>query len=38
LVVGVGVLGYSPDWQRQKPGLNISIGGREGLRIERKQE
>jgi RsiW-degrading membrane proteinase PrsW (M82 family) len=36
LIVGVGVLGYSFYQERQKPGLSISIGGKEGLRIEGK--
>ena len=36
LVVGVGVLGYSLYQERQKPGLSISIGGKEGLKIEGK--
>jgi hypothetical protein len=34
LIVGVGVLGYSLYQEHQKPGLSISIGGKEGLRIE----
>lgn len=36
LIVGVGVLGYSLYREQQKPGLSISIGGKEGLRIEGK--
>ena len=36
LIVGVGVLGYSLYQKHQKPGLSISIGGKEGLRIEGK--
>ena len=36
LIVGVGVLGYSLYQEHQKPGLSISIGGKEGLRIEGK--
>lgn len=34
LIVGVGVLGYQLYQERQKPGLSISIGGKEGLKIE----
>jgi hypothetical protein len=34
--VGVGVLGYSLYQEHQKPGLSISIGGKEGLHIEGK--
>ena len=36
LIVGVGVLGYALYQERQKAGLSISIGGKEGLRIEGK--
>jgi predicted negative regulator of RcsB-dependent stress response len=36
LIVGVGVLGYQLYQERQKPGLSISIGGKEGLKIEGK--
>lgn len=36
LAVGVGVLGYQLYQERQKPGLSISIGGKEGLKIEGK--
>jgi hypothetical protein len=36
LVVAVGVLGYQVYQDRQKPGLSISIGGKEGLKIEGK--
>ncbi len=36
LAVGVAVLGYQVYQDRQKPGLSISIGGKEGLKIEGK--
>ena len=36
LAVGVTVLGYQLYQERQKPALNISIGGKEGLKIEGK--
>jgi len=36
LAVGVTVLGYQLYQERQKPGLSISIGGKEGLKIEGK--
>jgi len=36
LVVGTAVLGYQFYQERQKPGLSISIGGKEGLKIEGK--
>ena len=36
LVVGVAVLGYQLYQERQKPGLSISIGGKDGLKIEGK--
>ena len=36
LAVGVAVLGYQLYQERQKPGLSISIGGKEGLKIEGK--
>ena len=36
LAVGVAVLGYQVYQERQKPGLSISIGGKEGLKIEGK--
>jgi len=36
LIVGVGFLGYQLYQERQKPGLSISIGGKEGLKIEGK--
>jgi predicted negative regulator of RcsB-dependent stress response len=36
LVVVVAVLGYQVYQDRQKPGLSISIGGKEGLKIEGK--
>ena len=36
LIVGVGVLGYQLYQERQKPGLSISIGGKDGLKIEGK--
>jgi hypothetical protein len=36
LIVGVGVLGWQLYQERQKPGLSISIGGKEGLKIEGK--
>ena len=36
LTVGVVVLGYQFYQERQKPGLSISIGGKEGLKIEGK--
>ena len=36
LAVGVAVLGYQVYQDRPKPGLSISIGGKEGLKIECK--
>jgi hypothetical protein len=36
LAVGTAVLGYQLYQERQKPGLSISIGGKEGLKIEGK--
>ena len=36
LIVGAGVLGYQLYQERQKPGISISIGGKEGLKIEGK--
>ena len=36
LAVGIAVLGYQVYQDRQKPGLSISIGGKEGLKIEGK--
>lgn len=36
LIVGVGVLGYSLYQERQKSGVNISIGGKDGVKIEGK--
>jgi hypothetical protein len=36
LAVGLAVLGYQLYQERQKPGLSISIGGKEGLKIEGK--
>jgi hypothetical protein len=36
LIVGVGVLGFALYNERQKSGVNISIGGKEGLKIEGK--
>ena len=37
LVVGaLAVLGYQLYQERQKPGLSISIGGKDGLKIEGK--
>jgi hypothetical protein len=36
LAVGAAVLGYQLYQERQKPGLSISIGGKEGLKIEGK--
>jgi hypothetical protein len=36
LAVGVAVLGYQVYQERQKPALSISIGGKEGLKIEGK--
>lgn len=36
LAVGVAVLGYQLYQERQKPGLSISIGGKDGLKIEGK--
>ena len=36
LCVTVAVLGYQVYQDRQKPGLSISIGGKEGLKIEGK--
>lgn len=36
LAVGVAVLGYQVYQDRQKPGLSISIGDKEGLKIEGK--
>ena len=36
LCVGVAVLGYQLYQERQKPGLSISIGGKDGLKIEGK--
>lgn len=36
LCAGVAVLGYQLYQERQKPGLSISIGGKEGLKIEGK--
>jgi hypothetical protein len=35
-IVAVGVLGYSLYQERQKSGLNISVGGKDGLKIEGK--
>ena len=34
LIVGAGVLGYQLYQERQKPGFSISVGGKEGLKIE----
>jgi hypothetical protein len=36
LAVGCAVLGYSLYQERQKSGVSISIGGREGVKIEGK--
>jgi hypothetical protein len=36
LLVGSAVLGYSLYQERQKSGVNISIGGKDGLKIEGK--
>jgi hypothetical protein len=36
LIVGIGVLGYSLYQERQKSGVNISIGGKDGVKIEGK--
>ena len=36
LAVGVAVLGYQAYQERQKPALSISIGGKDGLKIEGK--
>ena len=36
LAVGAAVLGYQLYQERQKPGLSISIGGKDGLKIEGK--
>jgi RsiW-degrading membrane proteinase PrsW (M82 family) len=36
LAIGIVVLGYQVYQDRQKPGLSISIGGKEGLKIEGK--
>lgn len=36
LAVGAVVLGYQLYQERQKPALSISIGGKEGLKIEGK--
>ena len=36
LAVGILVLGCQVYQDRQKPGLSISIGGKEGLKIEGK--
>jgi predicted negative regulator of RcsB-dependent stress response len=36
LIVGAGVLGWQLYQEHQKPGLSISIGGKEGLKIEGK--
>ena len=36
LAVGIVVLGYQVYQDRQTPGLSISIGGKEGLKIEGK--
>ena len=36
LTVGVAVLGYQLYQERQKPGVSISIGGKDGLKIEGK--
>ena len=36
LAVGVAVLGYQVYQERRKPALSISIGGKEGLKIEGK--
>ena len=36
LAVGVAVLGYQLYQERQKPALSISIGGKDGLKIEGK--
>jgi predicted negative regulator of RcsB-dependent stress response len=36
LAVAVAVFGYQVYQDRQKPALSISIGGKEGLRIEGK--
>ena len=36
LCVGVAVLGYQLYQERQKPALSISIGGKDGLKIEGK--
>ena len=36
LAVGTAVLGYQLYQERQKPALSISIGGKEGLKIEGK--
>jgi hypothetical protein len=34
LIVAAGVLGYQLYQERQKPGFSISVGGKEGLKIE----
>ena len=36
LIVGSAVLGYALYNERQKAGVSISIGGKEGLKIEGK--
>jgi predicted negative regulator of RcsB-dependent stress response len=36
LAVGVAVLGYQAYQESQKPALSISIGGKDGLKIEGK--
>lgn len=36
LAVGAGVLGYMLYQERNKPALSISVGGKEGLKIEGK--
>lgn len=36
LIVGCVVLGYSLYQERQKTGINISVGGQDGLKIEGK--
>ena len=35
-IVAIGVLAYSLHREQQKSGLNISVGGKDGLKIEGK--
>jgi hypothetical protein len=35
-IVAVGVLAYALHQEQQKSGLNISVGGKDGLKIEGK--